>query len=609
MIETRDLRRWWQSLDEEPEPFEPGEKLAAWLVTIAVALTRILAIAKTPWDWDEALFMSALRTYDVTAHHPHPPGFPLFIATAKLLTLAGLTDFRSLQAISLVASVAIVPAMLFLGRELRTGFRPALISGVFLAFFPNVWLFGGTAFSDVPSMTIVVVAIALLLKGCRSDAALYGGAIVLAVAAGYRPQNLLIGFVPSMIVAVRCVPRRLAQLTVAIVLGAAVIVASYGVAAHLSGGLPSYREAVQAHQHYISTIDSFRNPRRPALYRVFDKFFIRPYRLPAANIFVALLVAVGVGVSAVRVRAPALVTLATFGPFCVVAWLVLDWLSVSRFSIGYAPLIAILAADGLHTACARWPRAEAATTVLFAIAISVWMWPPLQEVRQHPSPPAAAAAWIRQHSNPVRSTLFAHDSMQPLIQGLLPGFPCVSTGESTPPVTAATRADDVFTTEGASTAAGALVFRRPRGRLIALVRDRYFEVSILHLQEIITFVDGWYDEEGIAGSMWRWMGRRARCQLPQLKGTGRLRLKLYVPLDALHVAPTITLRVNGVLVDRMSATRSNVQRTVDVVSRADAPNELVLETDRVVNPAAQGLGGDTRELGLRLEGISWSVAK
>ena len=44
-----------------------GEKLAAWLIGVFVAVSRLFALAKTPWDSDEGLFMSALRPYDVLA--------------------------------------------------------------------------------------------------------------------------------------------------------------------------------------------------------------------------------------------------------------------------------------------------------------------------------------------------------------------------------------------------------------------------------------------------------------------------------------------------------------------------------------------------------------
>jgi len=603
------LKQWWRSLGEPPAPLTPGERLTAWIVTLLTAVTRWLALSRSPWDWDEALFMLGLRHYSVPSHHPHPPGFPLFIATAKLLTIAGFSDFHALRAISFIASIAIVPAMLFLGRELRLSSRTSLIAGVFLAFFPNVWFFGGTAFSDVPSMTLVIVAIALLLRGCRGDAAFLGGAIVLGIAAAYRPQNITIGFAPAVLASLRGLPRHWVRPIVAALIIAVIVLVSYGVAAELSGGWTIYRDAVRAHQKYITDVDSFRNPNRPPLLHLFDDFFIRPYRVPPINAVISLLVAISLVASVGRLRAPILASAAAFGPFCIAAWLVLDHFSVSRFSIGYAPLFALLAADGLHLLLGRWRRAETLFTAGFALSVTVWIWPVLRDVRQHDSPTFAATQWIRQHVDPRSSTLYVHDSMQPFVEAFLPGVPFVSTGDTTPVAAAGSRPGDVFVVEGATATNSATILTRPRGRTVHVVRDRYFEVSILRLQQLITFEEGWYDPEGSGTAAWRWMGKRGRVILPPISGRASLGLRMYVPLDVLHVAPNVDIRFNGVKLETVHPSDANIERTYNVTARAGAPNELVIETDRVVNPAKAHIANDARDLGVRVSDIEWGAVR
>src|SRR5688500_3340522 len=91
------------------------ERLTALLLALFVALTRWFALSKTLWDWDEALFALALRDYDVSAFHPHPPGFPLFIGLAKLIPADA---FHALQSIAFVSSLFVFPAMFFLARAL-----------------------------------------------------------------------------------------------------------------------------------------------------------------------------------------------------------------------------------------------------------------------------------------------------------------------------------------------------------------------------------------------------------------------------------------------------------------------------------------------------------
>jgi hypothetical protein len=570
-----------------------GEKLTAWLIGVSVAVTRWLAMARTPWDSDEGLFLSALRHYDVTAHHPHPPGFPLFIGAAKLFTLAGVPDFRALQILSFAAAVAIVPAMLFLGRELGASARVSIIAATFLAFFPNVWFFGGTAFSDVASMTLSIVAVALLLRG-----SVLSGAIVLGIAIGFRPQTLLIAAVPVLILLSRAGWKR-ALVFAAIVI--AIVAVSYGTAAHLSGGWERYRTSLAEHEQYIAGHDSFRAPLRPPMWELFDNFFLRPYDAPLINAIVSALVAISGVVTLIRRRRPMLLLLAAFGPFCIAAWALLDRFSTSRFSIGYAPLIAFLAADGLDLLLARWPRVERFAAAAIAALMIVWSWPAIEVVHRTVSPPFAAAEWLRSR----HITAYVADEMHPMSDALLADTSDLPLGP--PPLTASMREGDVYLREGISVAPGSIVFRRARGRLASIARStRYFEVSIVPVRELMRFTDGWYDEERSGASAWRWMGRRGVVLLPPHLERMRLALDLYVPLDALPSPPHVTVSFNGAVIDRIRATEKNVQRTYDVTARTGALNELVIETDETVNPAERGLKSDARDLGVRVNDVAWS---
>ena len=558
-----------------------GEKLAAWLIGAFAAITRVVAMSSTPWDADEGLFMSALRHYDVVAHHPHPPGFPLFIALAKPLTFLG--EFRALQLLALIASIAIVPATLFAGRALGYTARASLMAAALLAFFPNVWYFGGTAFSDVPSMTLSLVAIALLLRG-----QLMGAAVVVGIAAGIRPQTLLIAAVPAVMAFTRVRWQR----AIAFVLIVAVIVlASYGVAAHLSGGWASYRQSLADHETYIASHDSFRAPLRPPMWELFDNFFIRPYDAPLINILISALVAVSI----VRWR-ERVVLLATFAPFCLAAWALLDRFSTSRFSIGYAPLFAFLAADGIELMARRYAPLAAAAVVAVMI---VWTWPALVVVHRTVSPPVAAAGYV-QHRN---LKAYVADEMGPIFDALLPNTPHVDLPPGLPPLTGAMREGDVYVREGASASPGAVVFRRQGGHLAAIARStRYFEVSIVPVRQAMQFAEGWYRPE----ISWRWMSGRGRIVLPPHLARMRLTLALYVPLDALPAPPLVAVTFNGVPLDRIQATEANLERTYDVVAPLDKPSEVIIETGETVNPSRRGLP-DSRDLGVRLNEITWSA--
>src|SRR5216684_1769683 len=133
-------------LTQPPAPLTSRQRAIVIAVAVVCALTRFAAMARTLWDWDETLFCLGMRSYDVARHHPHPPGFPAFIGLARITRLFINDDFRSLQALSLVAGMLLFPAMFLLARELRLRFETALVAAALCTFLPNVWFFGGTAF-------------------------------------------------------------------------------------------------------------------------------------------------------------------------------------------------------------------------------------------------------------------------------------------------------------------------------------------------------------------------------------------------------------------------------------------------------------------------------
>src|SRR5437016_2204948 len=173
------------------------ERLSFWLLTIVCAATRPLAMARSPWAWDEMLFTSAVRAYDVTQHHPHPPGYPLFIVLGKVARLTVRDDFRALQTVNLIAGALLFPAVFLLARELQLRFETAAIAATLCAFLPTVWFYGGTAFSDVTSIVIVVFAAALLIRA--TNRSVLAGSFLLGCAIAVRPQNLLIGLAPLIV--------------------------------------------------------------------------------------------------------------------------------------------------------------------------------------------------------------------------------------------------------------------------------------------------------------------------------------------------------------------------------------------------------------------------
>src|SRR6266550_402767 len=123
---------------------ERGRRNLLIALTIAIAATRFYARSHSMWDWDEALFACAVREFNVGLHHPHPPGFPLFIAVAKFVHLFVPDAFRALRAVSFLASLFLFPALYAFARAFRFPFVTSVVAAVIFSFLPNVWYYGGT---------------------------------------------------------------------------------------------------------------------------------------------------------------------------------------------------------------------------------------------------------------------------------------------------------------------------------------------------------------------------------------------------------------------------------------------------------------------------------
>lgn len=596
------------NLTQAPEALTKRERAIDWTLVVVCAASRFLAMARSLWDWDEALFCLGMRDYDVASHHPHPPGFPVYIAFAKVARVFTDSDFHALQAVNLVAALLVFPAMFMLARELRMRFATCAIAATLFAFFPNVWFFGGTAFSDVPSIVLVVFAAAFLFRGCRDANAYFVGIFLLALSIGIRPQNLLVGLFPAAIATWYRARESIHDIAFAAMIAIGVVGVSYASAIHATGALGPYINAVRVHGDYISRVDSFRSPDRPPLWRLVDRFFIKQYGSPGLSIATSVFVLISI-VGAIRARdRRMLFNAATFGPFAIAAWLMLDRYSVSRFSIGYAPMFAIFAADGIARCVGRLQpakgalhtRIEALLGAALIVAFIIYTGPALGTVRNTISPSVLGVDAVRQHLDPRTTDLYVAFSMTPFIDYYLPNYMYHLVGdERALPLTAPARTPYLLTEIDRTEPTG-WVFRRDRDALWNIARRHYFEVALEPVRQQARFVSGWYQAERSGPDEWRWMSARSTTILPPQNGMTKLRLKFDVPDDLISNPPTITFLLNGALIDRFKATEGHLERDWDVEAGPGA-STLEIRTDRMLPHSSS----DRRNLGLLVRFLSW----
>ena len=586
-------------LTEAPAALSGQERAIYWIVAIVCGASRFLATARSLWEWDEALFCLGMRNYDVASHHPHPPGFPVYIAVAKIARVFTGSDFRALQSVNLIGGVLLFPAMFMLARELRLRFTTSVIAGALLAFFPNVWFFGGTGFSDVVTITMVIYAVAFLFRGCRDANAYFIGTFLLAVSVGIRPQNLLVGIFPAAIATWYRARESVRDVVFAALIGTAVIGVSYLSAIHATGSAGAYVNAIRVHGEYISRVDSYRSPDRPPLWRLIDRFFIKQYESPGLSIATSVFVLLSI-VGAIRDRDRSMLfNAATFAPFAIAAWLMLDRYSVSRFSIGYAPMFAIFAADGIAR-ISRRNDVQALLGAALIVGFIIYTWPALTIARTTIAPPVLGVDAVRQHLDPNRTELYVAFPMTPFIDYFLPNHPYhLVFDERALPLTVPTRPPYLLTEIDHTQPLG-YVFSRDRGPLWNIARRHYFEVALEPLPQLPQFVSGWYPPEEKGAEELRWMGGRSVTVLPRSSGTTKLRIQFDVPDELMASPPAITFVLNGAVIDRFKPAESHLVREYEVTP-GPAQNTLEITTDRTLLHSSI----DRRDLGLLVRFLSW----
>ena len=460
-----------------PEPLTQRQRAIFWIVALVCAVTRLFAVARSVWEWDEALFTMAMRDYDVTLHHPHPPGFPVFIAMARLLRFVVPDDFRALQVVNVIAAMLVFVAMFLFARELRLRFSTCVSAGALFAFFPNVWFFGGGAFSDIPSIVLVLFAITLLLRGIRDRNAYWLGTLLLALAIGIRPQNLLIGLVPGFLATRK---RRWWEILVALLIGVVVVGVAFGGAIQATGSFADYEHMVREHGEYIARVDSFRSEDRPPLWRIVDRFFVKQYQSPVLSVIASLFVAVSL-VGAIRERNRGLfINAMTFFPFAIFAWLMLDRFSISRFSIGYQPMFAIFLADGIARLGKKNEKREWMLSAAMVVAFFLYTFPALTSVRNDVAPSIVAAEAAAQK---VREggQLYVGHTMTVFLDLAAPGVPYTRV-EDDRAAPAVTSQPAWLLAEVTTTPEEGQMFKRERGHLWNIARRHFFEIKLVPLR-------------------------------------------------------------------------------------------------------------------------------
>ncbi len=568
-------------------------------------LVQLFAMPATPWEFDETLFFRGIHNYDPVAHHPPPPGYPVFMLVGHLVRLIVPGDMAAMLVIS-VAGTMIAFVMFALAFRNLTGDATAGLAGAILFYFSPAMLVHSTLpIAENGALALLATALYFMSRG--DSPALF--AVFAALSVGWRIQ-FAIFIVPLFLIAVLMMKRWRDR---AIALGVFTLVCLLWLAPltmAVGGSVDDLVRFQRQQANYLVAHDADQSRTGWTLPRVALRFVAHPWGTKVMSFPLLLVAAAGFVELARRwQRAAVPLAVAALGYIAFALW-VMDPADGVRYAIPFVMSTAFLAGVG----AVRWiPRPFIAVGIA-AVGGIVYTSSLLSQRSSSPSPPVQAVEYVNATLPraavalyelplwPHATYFFADRNPQRVDRGLAEYY-------DKPDVPLFIYAD------GLSTQPGARVFRwKPSDAYSKLTRNHYRVISIIHLPPERRFkaLSGIHaPEREVEGEEWRWIASQGELQLPA--GPAR-RVTLRVGLP-----PTYPFETNDVQVTVVGMTSDSRSHVVHLV-RARPANVAIdvpagapiirIEAANSFVPAeiAGSLSFDPRRLSVKLYSLETTSA-
>ena len=589
-------------------------KSRALLIAFAAhAAVLILAMPASPWEFDEPLFFEALHKYDPLAHHPPPPGYPVFVHVAKLVRLVIPSDFATYVAISFAASLIGFVLLALAFRNIAGDETTGILGALLFYFSPAMLIHSTLPNSDPGGLALLAAALYFLWRtgnpacpgrGDRQDClSSTCFAIFAALAVGWRIQ-LAIFVVPFFLVGVLLLrtwrERLIALATFTIVCLIWLTPLTIAV-----GGVRELIDFETGQGKYLAAHDAAESRTGWTPLRIAFRFIGRAWGTEAMAVG-ALAFAVLGFFAIVRKRA-AWPLLAGAAVYIGVALSVMDPADGVRYSLPFVLATALLTAAGVTRIGAR---AAYVVVTLMALAFLAYTGSLLWQRRTTDSPPYRAAMYARQHF-PSNAVVLYEPPLAPHAAYFLRDFEPHRADEGLAKFWNRPDVPLFFYTDGATSQIDAKVFRwNDSDAYRKLTRNHYRVSSIIPLPVERRFraIRGVYGPEREQdGLEWRWLDAVAELQLPD--GPPR---KLTLVLG---LAPAAPLESNSVIVNVADESAALVKITrgqrseVTVDAPAGTPVvELYSEHSFIPAEVRSMRSGDRRRLAVELYELRTTAA-
>ncbi len=417
------------------------------LILSAAALALYLSFMSRSFDeWDAFNFGLALTRYDVSAHRPHPPGYPVFVFISSIIYRLTNDPLLSLTIVSAVSGALTLIAAYSIARQLFDR-EVAFLSALALMIAPAFWLTSEQAVSDMLFTLFLTVAMCLLLVGRKSKPHLYASWGFLGIALGVRPFNAVF-IAPFLLETIRQRQRRQALgcfavffATIAIAFLPAVLLTGYSgyvnstlrqLAGHLQNDVISARglglsEIERLGFLALTLVTSGFGANLPFRIVPFYKFVSNSFTAPINLALVLIFSAAGLYVFRRKTGSPKALFVALWvAPYFLMVYL-LGTPEYARYLLPIIPpLMMLLVASGLRGFRALPSLAERESSylasltmvaryglvLLFVTGMFAYSLPLAISLHTEEAPNIQLVAYVRANYDPATTTIVAFHEMR-----------------------------------------------------------------------------------------------------------------------------------------------------------------------------------------------------
>lgn len=421
----------------EPERWQPATASLVGACALALlTLVAVLLLPRSPYEWDEVLFLRAMDHFDVAEHSPHPPGYPLYIAAAHCVDALIRDPMRSLQLVSVLGAVATLLGLVLLMRRLGATRTATAAAGLLLVAMPAFSFHANVGMSDALATGLAMIALWAFAESLSRDggsAWFVAAASAAALALGTRPQVVALLFGPCVVATVHVVRRRRWRLLVTATAAGAAICAACWIPPIAATGWHRYFATIRGYRAWILEHEVNGHLPRAPIWPLIDSWFIRPFGTPWLALLVWGLVVTGSFAwwAAGRRQLTVLTGLGAAGYFGFALWR-LQYDACVRYANPVLPCLAALAA-GVVMVRRRWLRGVLAGAAGALAVLQVAWAAPVHLLRARDAAPVwSTLGWVRDNANPETTQVIFAGVIRPHSTYLLGRGPLVAETNDSP---------------------------------------------------------------------------------------------------------------------------------------------------------------------------------